>query len=214
MGTKQRLILAITVSALLMGGAAAAGADDHEEPTPPGANIEQVSSIEPAAIDAMSAFDGGRTVTDDMPGAIAERLDRRPLFGMNPSLSRLVVGNASNSLYLIPANDHVCAALTVGDGANYSCRTISTIAGGQAGAATVLLETGDIGVYGMVPDGVASVALNIGVSDTAAVAVADNAYYAVVQAGTALRTIAYSGPAGAVEFPIYDPSQGREVEQD
>jgi hypothetical protein len=206
MTKNRRITLVLAVAALLTGGVAVASADDHGGATRPGTDVEQVSAIDPAVAETMSALAGSRRSADAMPEDIANRLDGRPLFGMNPDLSRLAVGNASNSLYLVPADGHVCAALTVGDGANYSCRRISTIADGSSGAATVLLETGDIGVYGMVPDSVDSVTLQTGVSNTAQVDVSENAYYTVVDAGTPLGSVGYAGPSGHVEFPIHDPA--------
>jgi hypothetical protein len=125
---------------------------------------------------------------------------------MNPNLSRVSVGNATSSLYVIPARGRVCAALTVGEGANVSCPPTADIADGRATPATVVVETGDIAIYGIVPDGVESVSVQTATTESTAVRTQGNGYYTVVPAGTPLRTVSYSGPSGSVEFPIYDPT--------
>ena len=77
---------------------------------------------------------------------------------------------------------------------------------GRAAPATVVIETGDIAIYGVVPDGVESVSVQTGTTESTAVRTEDNGYYTVVPAGTPLRTVGYTGPSGSVEFPIYDPT--------
>jgi hypothetical protein len=126
-------------------------------------------------------------------------------FGMNPGLSRLAIGNATNSVYVIPASGRICASLTVGEGANLICPSTDDVAGGKAAPATVTIETGGIAIYGIVPDGVESVTVRTADSSSD-VATERNAYYTVVPRGTALRTVGYDGPSGQVEFPAHDPS--------
>lgn len=173
---------------------------------PRGAGMPQISEIEPEAREAMAVFDRPRGEGDALPANLATRMDAHADFGMNPGLSRLSIGNLSNSVYVIPARDHVCAVLTLGEGANLSCPTTEAIAAGKAAAATVVLETGDIAVYGIVPNGVRSVAVRTGTSESNDIEASNNSYYTVVPAGAPLRTVGYTGPSGPVEFPIYDPS--------
>ncbi|HEX2160835.1 MAG TPA: hypothetical protein VHF88_03345 [Thermoleophilaceae bacterium] len=180
---------------------------DPDESNLPGAGMPQATEIDPEAREAMAVLDRPREAADAMSPDLAERIDARADFGMNPGLSRLSIGNATNSVYVIPANGHVCAALTVGEGANLSCRSNETIAGGKAAAATVVLETRDIAIYGIVPDGVESVSVHSGASEPSVVPTEGNAYYTVVPAGTPLKGVSYAGPSGPVEFPLYDPSR-------
>ncbi len=189
----------------------AIAADD--ESGPPGADDARISAIEPDAKEALDVLDQRRVVGDALPEDLTERMDENANYGMNPDLSRLSIANATHSVYVLPANDRVCAALTIGEGANLSCRSTGEVADGEAGAATVLVSTG-IAVYGLVPDGVESVSVQTGTDESTLLDVENNAYYTVVPAGTALRMVRYVGPSGPVEFPIYDPVQALEASQD
>lgn len=193
--------VAVVLLALSVGAIA-----DTDESNPPGAGVPQITEIEPEAREAMAVFDRPRGEGDALNANLATRMDAHADFGMNPSLSRLSIGNLSHSVYVVPADDHVCAVLTLGEGANLSCPTTEAIAAGQAAAATVVVETGDIAIYGLVPNGVDSVAVRTGTSESKDIEAANNSYYTVVPAGTPLRTVRYTGPSGPVEFPIYDPS--------
>ena len=201
---KRHLPLATIAVAMLALSVGAIAATDENNPR--GAGVPQITEIEPQARAAMAVLDRARGGGDALPTNLASKMDAHADFGMNPGLSRRSIGNMSNSVYVVPANDHVCAVLTVGEGANVSCPTTEDIAAGQAAAATVVLETGDVAIYGTAPDGAGSVAVQTGTTTSAAVASEGNAYYTVVPAGTPLRTVEYTGPSGTVEFPIYDPS--------
>jgi hypothetical protein len=194
-------VVAAFVLALSVGAIAST-----DESNPPSAGVPQITEIEPAASEAMSVFERARGSADALRADLAAKMDSHADFGMNPGLSRVSIGNATNSLYAVPARGRVCAVLTVGEGANVTCPPTADIAGGQAAPATVVLATGDIAVYGLVPDGVDSVSVQTETTESTAVATQDNGYYTVVPAGTRLRTVRYGGPSGQVEFPIYDPS--------
>lgn len=204
----QLVVLALAILAATTAAVTAAGDDSN----PPGSDVAQVTTIEPAAKEAMTVLERGRSAADALPSDVADRIDERAEFGMNPDLSRRSIGTISNSVYVIPARGHVCAAMTVGQGVNATCATTEQVSDGAVGAATVVLTTGDIGVYGIVPDGVESISVRTGGSDSTGIEVKDNAYYAVVPAGTLLRTVTYAGPSGPVEFPIYDPTLAFEEE--
>jgi hypothetical protein len=191
----------VVLLAASVGAVAATDESKHR-----GADVPQITEIEPEARKAMAVLDRHRGEGDALPTDLAGKINAHPDFGMNPSLSRLSIGNLSHSVFVIPADDHVCAVLTLGDGGNLSCPTTEAIAAGQAAAATVVVETGDIAIYGLVPNGVDSVAVRTGTSESTDVEAANNSYYTVVPAGTPLRTVGYTGPSGPVEFPIYDPS--------
>jgi hypothetical protein len=185
-------------------GAIASGYGDD----PPGSDVEQIAAIESEASEAMAVLATARDGGDALPAELAEGLDERARFGMNPDLSRRSIANMTNSLYAVPASGHVCAVLTLGDGANGICPSTAEIAAGEAPPATVVLDTGDIGIYGLVPDGVESVSVEIDGAEPEEAQVEGNGYYAVVDAETAIETVSYDGPGGPVEFPIYDPAAG------
>ena len=197
------LTLLTIASVVAVSATAVATRDDSN---PPSDAPSQVTEIEPEARDAMAVLNRDRSAGDALPAALAAKMHERSDFGMNPDLSRLSIGNTTNSVYVIPANGHVCASLTVGDGANLTCPPTGDVVAGKAGAATVTLETGGIGIYGLVPDGVDSVSVQTGSSDSDRLATDRNAYYTVVRPGTPLSSVRYTGPSGPVEFAIYDPA--------
>ncbi len=133
-------------------------------------------------------------------------MDEKADFGLNPDLARRAIGNLTSSVYVVPARAHICASLTDSQGVTVTCPSTDDVAEGKAGPATVAFETGGVAIFGIVPDGVDSVSVQTGTSDSADVATEDNAYYTVVPPGTQLRTVSYVGPSGPVEFPIYDPA--------
>lgn len=202
---RRHLPLTLLTIALLVAVSATAIATGDDS-NPPSDAPSQVTEIEPTAKQAMAVLNRDRSAGDALPAHLAAKMDEHSDFGMNPGLSRLAIGNMTNSVYVIPANGHVCASLTVGEGANLTCPPTGDIAAGKTGAATVTLETGGIGIYGLVPDGVESVSIQTATSESSRVATDDNAYYTVVPAGTPLRSVRYTGPSGPVEFAIYDPA--------
>ncbi len=205
MRTLIKNIRVVAVVAILVAlTAVAATAQEGGDPVPPGDATPQVTAIEEAAREAASVLATTRTSGDALPVDIAEHLDENAEFGMNPDLSRRAVGGTS-SVFVIPANGYVCAALTVGPGANLSCQGTDELAAGEVGASTVAMDDGGLAIYGIVPDGVDVVAVDAG-ADSTEIDVVDNAYLAVVPGGADLETIGYTGPAGPVEFQIYDPA--------
>jgi hypothetical protein len=199
----QVVLIALALLAAMAVVAVADGGDD----APPRVEADQITAIEPDAKEAMTVLEEPRVTADRLPADLAETIDERADFGMNPDLSRRAIGNASNSIYALPANDHVCAALTLGEGANLNCATTDQIAAGESGPATVVLATGDVAIYGLVPNGVEAVSVQTGTDVSTTVNTQDNAYYTVVQAGTPLRSVAFDGPSGRVDFPISDPAE-------
>lgn len=195
--------LASLGAVLVLASIGVAGDDDSNLP-----NMEsnKVVAIESEAKDLLAVLDEGRDSSDALPADVARAFSKRALFGMNPELSRLAIGNATHAVYVIPARDHACASLTVGEGANLSCSSIEELKAGRATPSTVTVETG-IAVYGLVPDGVRSASIRVAGSSSIEVEVERNVYYAVVPAGTAIRSLAYTGPSGPVEYSISDPAE-------
>jgi hypothetical protein len=197
----QVMVFAVALAAVT---AVAATAQEGGDPVPPGDGTPQVAAIEEAAREAASVLATTRTSGDALPVDVAEHFDENADFGMNPDLSRRAIGGTS-SVFVIPANGYVCATLTVGPGADVSCQRTDKLAAGEVGASTVTLDNGGLAIYGIVPDGVDVVAVDAG-TDSTEIDVVDNAYLAVLPGGADLETVSYTGPAGPVEFPIYDPA--------
>jgi hypothetical protein len=201
---KRNLPFTMAVVAALAVMAVAAVAQSGQ--TAPGDGVQQVTTVESEAQEAMEVLDEPRAASDAMPAEIAESIDEHAKFGMNPDLSRESIETISNSVYVIPADGYVCSSLTVGEGANLSCAETEDVAAGDVGPATVTLTAGGIAVYGIVPDGVSSVTVHTGQTDTTTIPVTENAYFTALPQGTPLRKLTYDGPSGVVEFPIYDPA--------
>lgn len=203
---KRNLSILIAAGLALAAMAVVGFAQSDGSPSPAdGSGV--VLAIQPAAAEAMTeSFGQGRQQADALPADIARVVRDHPKFGMNSDLSRRLVANTTHALYALPADGHVCAALTVGEGATFICPQTDAVSRGEVGAATVTLEEGAIGIYGLVPDGVEAVTLKTGSTDSTVVPVTDNGYYAAVPRGTPLRSVAYTGPSGAVDYPIFDPA--------
>lgn len=182
------------------------GVAENDSSEPPGSDARQIAAIEADAKEAISTLERARKGIDALPGELRDELNDRAMFGMNPDLSRLSIGNATSSVYLVPARGHVCAALTAAEGVGTICPSTGEIESGDAGPSTVVLARRDIAIYGVVPDGVTSVSVQTGSADSTRIAVSGNAYYTVIPAGTPLRTVSYAGPDGQSEFEIVDPS--------
>jgi len=202
---KRYLPVSLIGMALLAVGAVGAIAD-RDESNPPGADQPQITAIEPDAKQSMAVLREKRSAGDALRDDLAGRMDRRASFGLNPDLSRLAIKNATYSVYVIPAHGHVCATLTDPEGAGIICPPTDDVVKGQVGPATAGLQTGGVAIYGMVPDGVDSVSVQTGASESIDVVTERNAYYTVTPSGTPLRTVRYVGPSGPVEFPIHDPA--------
>lgn len=197
------LLVGALVAALAISAIAQAGGD--VAPAPDGEGAAQVTAVEPAAADAVAALEDPRTASDEMPADIEAQIDEHADFGMNPALARRAVGGTS-SVFLVPADGHVCAAVTHGDHATAMCPETDDIASGRSAPGTMSLAGQDIGVYGIVPDGVGSVTLRYGDGESRSVEVSNNAYLAVLPAGTPVGKVSYDGPSGPVSFSISDPA--------
>lgn len=207
MATKTKYVVALATLLLLgsLAAMSAVGQSDNDEGPPPQAALEQVTAIEAAAQDAMDVLDEPRDSTDALSPELAAAIDAKADFGMNSELSRLAIGNATHSLFVLPANGFVCTALTIGEGAALSCSETVDIANGESTPGVATVPSG-IAVYGLVTDEVSAVTIKTGEADTLEAEITNNAYYKVLPAGTPLRSVAYIGPSGPVEYAIWDPS--------
>jgi len=201
---KRGLLIILTIVGL--SAIASVSVADRDDSNPPGSDVPQVAAIESDAKDALSVLETSRDTLDSMASDVEAKIDEYADFGMNPHLSRLLIANTTNSLYVIPARDHVCASLTIGQGAAFSCPATDDLAQGKAGAATATVEGGGIAIYGLVPDGVESISIQTDATTSTEIATEKNGYYTVLPAGTPVRTVRYVGPSGPVEYPIADPA--------
>jgi len=202
---KRHIPVALLIAALtaVVSVAAFAQGDDP----PPSDSFAQVTTIEADAQDAMEILEEERTTTDAMSTELSEPLDEQADWGMNPDLSRRSIGTISASVYIVPGDDHVCAAVALTDSVSVICPETEDIANGVAGPGVLGVGDGAVGVYGLVPDGVQSVTVETGESDSDVVNVEGNAYFIAFPAETPLRAVSYTGPSGWVEYPISIPGE-------
>jgi hypothetical protein len=120
--------------------------------------------------------------------------------GPNPALSRQAQGLTDGSAWVIPGDGMICfeylaAAGALGGG---TCQPDASIADGKWPVETSggQAAPGVTAVAGLVPDGVAQVALTLSSGATQAVAVHENVYLATVHGGVA--SVSYTGPNGPV----------------
>lgn len=171
----------------------------------PGDGVEQVTEVEPEAEEAVSLLEEQRSAADVVPAEVAEMVEEKVDFGTNADLARLAVGNVSHEVFVVPGRDRVCLAFTIEDGASFNCPSTDDIAAGKAGPTTIALAGGTTGVFGIVPDGVETVALYTDGPGVINVPIDDNVYYTAVPAGVMVQRLDYTGPGGPVQFNLTDP---------
>lgn len=213
MNLKRYITTAMIAAALVAAGTVAATAEDGAVSENPGSGLSQVAETPPEAIAAAGVLGTARDSGDELPAPLAEALDAQAQFGMNPDLARRGVAETTHSVFVVPANGHVCGVLTIGEGASTTCSKTADLAAGTAGPATASVAGEAIAVWGVVPDGVDSVTVAAG-GESSEVATGENAYLAVLPAGAPVESVGYAGPEGWVEFPVRDPADAFASDQD
>lgn len=199
-----RMLSAAAIVAVLVGLLAVTAGASRDGGNPPGRGFERVGAPDSVAASALSVMQRPREQGDELPDGVAREMGDHALFGVNPDLSRRATGNATNSVYVVPANGHVCLSVTINEGARLSCTPSGRIAAGIVGGGTIGISDELIAVYGIVPDGVDSVTVHARGLDRG-VDVESNVYYAVVPADTPLQSLSYSGPSGRFSSPLSNP---------
>jgi hypothetical protein len=198
-------LLAVVATCCAFAAVAVVASAENPPPAAPGIDAEVVEEVQPEAEEAVATLEEPRTAIDEMANGADEVIAETADYGANPDLSQLAVGTATHAVYLVPANDRVCIAFTVGEKARGSCFATESVAAGEAGPMTVLLEGGAVAVLGIVPDEVDAVDLDAGTQGPIHIDVVGNVYYRVVPAATAMRSVSYEGPSGHVAFDLVDP---------
>jgi hypothetical protein len=194
MRISKRMAAALAIAAV--GGPVAvnlAQADDPPPPAPP-------TSTEPvvATADQKTAF----AVLDRAPNSAdtqnsrVNRLADQAQRGFAPTDARVVGSTGNGPIWLVPANGALCLALedTGDDSVGAACEPSDNVIarGTTVGDGTT--------VYGLVPDGVTTVAVTDGSSTTTTVALAPGS--SVYRLDTGPVTVTVDGPSGPAAFDV------------
>lgn len=135
--------------------------------------------------------------SDVLPAHASDRILRDPTAGLNPALSRHAVTTTSGEqYYLVPGTGAVCLYDQAAGGGCVSDADAN--AGRLLGADLCApnLRSGDVRVYGLVPDGVTSVHVNLADGTHADAPVIDNVFAETMPLSPALlpKTVTWQDP--------------------
>lgn len=171
---KTRIATAVTAASIAaIVGAGAAISQDQPPPaaTPappptPAGDVQGPQStsrpitqaVEPGAARVFGVLRRAQGPGDAVPAEAARVIGEgdAAFFGANPRLARFAQRTASASLYLVPANGHVCLVSVTAAGSGMTCSSVDQAAAGY------LIQTERVGaegvrVQGVMPDGVEKV---------------------------------------------------------
>jgi hypothetical protein len=190
----KRIVAALAIAAV--GGPVAvtlAQADDPPPPAPPTSTVPVAATSEQK--DAFAVLDRSPNAADEANGLIVQ-LAAAASRGFDADGARVVGATATGPIWLVPANGALCLALqdTADGSAGAACEpSASVIARG--------ITVGDgTHVYGLVPDGVASVDVTDDGNHTTTVDLDPGS--SVYTLGTGHVTVAVDGPAGPTSFDV------------
>lgn len=200
--TKKLLALAASIAGLsgaTVGGIAAFG----DSSSPPATTVTAISAgpispspppqtrdVDPALSAGFAIFRGSGQDPATVPSvAVVEQ------FGANPSFAREAKASDGSPVFAVPGNSAVC----VSDGASANCGpTAQALVGGAfvLELCSPTLAVNQIGITGLMPDGVQQVqAANSGGGTS--VTVVDNVYHVALTAAGGPATLAWRDAAGA-----------------
>lgn len=160
----------------------------------------------PASATELGVFARERGTRDVMPSEAATAL-RLAGKGADPSFARRATGDSVRSLFVVPADDAVCHAITDGVETGIGCDEVSALKAGTA-APGVLLKGEILTLHGIVPDGVSVVTIHHAGGGQTERPTEDNGYLFSIPVDSKPVSFSYDGPNGTVEFPVGDPRQG------
>jgi len=153
----------------------------------------------------LGVFQREREAGDALPHAVAADFSKRNVTGVNTELSRRALSDGNETLYLVPADGKICAALVRTDQtAATGCREADATARGDVGAGTSV-EGDVVTVTGIVPDDVTAVSVALGDGSVKELKPINNAYLGRFTTADQPRTIVYHTADGTREFPVLLP---------
>lgn len=209
----KRTITVGGVTAVLTATVAIAIAEVREEdPAPPGAE-PTTESVDRETAGSIRALREKRDAGDSLPAQAAAVVAKASPRGANPSLSVKALSNGKQTLYLVPARDGVCLAVTdVSSGTGVGC-DLATELGSSAATPSVTLsgcsvpgadgspQCNSVLLYDVVPDGVAEVSVESSSAPPVTTPVRNNVYLVEVGSRADIKVV-YESADGVVEQAV------------
>lgn len=202
----QRRTLRMLAGAVMMAaiGAATVTAVAQDAPDPFAAK-EPTPAVTADLTRQLSVFQRAREAGDALPQAVVADFASHNATGVNAALSRRALSDGDETLYLVPGDGKICAALVAEDDtATTGCRGAAETATGAVGAGTSV-EGDLVTVSGIVPDSVTSVTVTLGDGSIKVLKPVNNAYLGRLTTADQPRAIVYHTADGTREFPVLLP---------
>lgn len=197
-----RVIAASAVAALLGGVAVNAVARDSSDPT---ASKSPTPTVAAGLEQGLGVFADARSAEDALPVAALRQLPPVDHDGINPDLARRALASGDQTLYLVPAQDTICAMLVSPDGSAWTpCSYSDAVAKGINGPA-VSVEGKLVTILGVVPDDVEAVDVILGEREQRTIPVENNAFIGRFDIGDQPTMVTYTSASGPVTFPVKVP---------
>lgn len=198
-----RILAGAAVTAAL--GAATVTAVAQEGGPDPFAPQEPTAAVATDLTRQLGVFQRERAAGDALPHAVAAEFGSRNATGINTELSRRALSDGDETLYLVPGDGKICAALVRKDQtAATGCRDAGETASGNVGAGTSV-EGDVVTVTGIVPDDVTTVSVTLGDGSVKELKPTNNAYLGRLTTADQPRTIVYHTADETREFPVLLP---------
>jgi hypothetical protein len=193
MRISKRLAAALAIAAV--GGPAIVTLAQADDPPPaPPTSTEPVPATEAqkTAFAVLAHAPSTADTANDLVTALADQAQR----GFAPDDARVVGSTATGPIWLVPANGALCLALqdTGDDSIGTSCEPSDAVV-------TRGITVGDgTKVYGLVPDGVTSVAVTDGAAPMSTVGLVSGTSVYTLDTGEV--TVSVDGPGGVKSFAV------------
>jgi hypothetical protein len=192
MRTGRLLVLGLIGTALLTGAASGCGQSADSSPSAPAATADSEAKR------AFGVLRRARRAEDEMGPAARGVTDEGSLgrhHNVDPAEARRVAPAARTKVWVAPGDGSICLLnLPSGaDGAATSCTPVDDAENGE-GVVTVSYSKDQVDIFGIVPDGVDTVTLELADGTTQRLRVRDNVYFASAAAPS--KTITFEDPAG------------------
>lgn len=191
--------VAVAFAAAAVGGPIAVNLAQADDPPPAPPTSSEPVAATPAQKAAFSVLAGAASTADtdnDLVTALADEAHR----GFAPDDARVVGSTGTGPIWLVPANGALCLALQdTSDGSlGASCEPSDAVI-------TRGITVGDGStVYGLVPDGVTSVAVTDDNNSTTTIDLGSGSSVYTLDTGDV--TVAVDGPSGLKSFDVADGS--------
>jgi hypothetical protein len=194
--SRRTTALSIAIGSVALTGTAVAaiGGLGEQVADPPSAE-PPVDRVDPSVGDLVATVNRPPGAGDEVPPGPAAFVDRMRTQGANIRLSRRSLRRDRLAVFLIPARDGLCYSLVDEQaGASLSCRSVAELAEGPAPAGALVQDHAVL--YGVVPDGVQSVRVDLASGSAISRPVEGNAYLVELAADADPVSLSYLAPSG------------------